>query len=172
MLQRLPDSSEHAPAFGAYIRLVPELDITATLAMQRDEVRQLFASVDATRGGFRYAEGKWSIREIAGHFSDAERVFGYRLLCIARGEQADLPGFEEDDYIAAAHYDDWSMDDLVAHFVALRDANILLLRNLRADDWNRRGVANGNPISVRAIAYAIAGHVRHHVGVLRERYSV
>ena len=172
MLQRLPDASEHAPAFGAYISLVPELDITTILATQRDEIRDLFASVDQARGGFRYAEAKWSVREIAGHFSDAERVFGYRLLCIARGEEANLPGFEEDAYVAAAHFDDWSMEDLIAQFVALRDANILLLRNLQPDAWDRRGVANGNPISVRAIAYAIVGHVRHHVRVLRERYSM
>lgn len=172
MLQRLPDASEHAPAFGNYIKLVPELDVIATLTAQRDEVRRLFASVDAGRTTFRYTEGKWSIKEIAGHFSDAERVFGYRMLCIARGEEADLPGFEEDAYIAAAMYDSWSMDDLIAQFVALRDANILLLRNLPSDAWDRRGVANGNAITVRAIAFAIVGHVRHHRGVLRERYGV
>jgi hypothetical protein len=172
MLQRLPDASEHAPAFGRYIQLVPELDVVATLCAQRDEIRQLLSGLDATRAGFRYAEGKWSIREMAGHFSDAERVFGYRLLCIARGEEADLPGFEEDAYIAAAGYDQWLMDDLVEEFVALRQSNILLLRNLQPEAWDRRGIANGSSISVRAIAYALVGHVRHHRGVLRERYQV
>jgi hypothetical protein len=172
MLQRLPDTSEYAPAFGRYVQLVPELDVLGALTSQLDEIRQLLTSVDATRAGFRYAEGKWSIREIVGHFSDAERIFGYRMHCIARGEEADLPGFDEDSYIAAAGYDGWPMADLIEEFVTLRQSNILLLRNLQPDAWERRGKANGNPVSVRAIAYAIVGHVRHHRGVLRERYSL
>jgi len=167
---RRPEPNEYHPAFAGYINRVPETDILGALAAQLEETRALLGSFDADRAGHRYAEGKWSIREIAGHLGDGERVFGYRALAIARGDQQSLPGFEENDYIAAANYDLWSMPDLIELFSTLRASNILFLRMLDEAAWSRVGTANGNPTTPRALAYIMVGHERHHLNVIRERY--
>ncbi|HKO02417.1 MAG TPA: DinB family protein [Thermoanaerobaculia bacterium] len=167
---RRPEPNEYHPAFAAYVNRVPETDILGALASQLEETRALLASFDAERAGHRYAEGKWSIREIAGHLGDGERVFGYRAFAIARGETASLPGFDENTYIAAANYDLWAMPDLIESFSALRAANLLLLRTLDEAAWSRVGTANGNPVTPRALAYVMVGHERHHINVIRERY--
>ncbi len=167
-----PTESEYAPFYAGYIAHVTDDDIVATLAAQRQELAALPQAVPAGRETHRYAEGKWSVREVVGHLGDAERVFGYRLLCFSRGEQQSLPGFDENTYVASAGFDRRPLGDLVAELLALRDANLATLRALDPDAAMRRGVANGQPISVRALAYVIAGHCRHHLGILRDRYGV
>ena len=142
------------------------------LASQGAEVRKLAGSIPAARETFRYAPGKWSIREMLGHIGDAERVFGYRAFCISRGEQASLPGFDENDYVAAAAYDEHALAQLAEDFSRLRASNLAVLDRLAPERWSNVGVANGNRISLRALAYIMAGHVRHHLGVLRTRYGV
>ena len=124
------------------------------------------------RETYRYAEGKWSIREIVGHLIDGERVFGYRAFCIARGEKQNLPGFEQNDYILTAPYDRIDLEDLLAELRLARLSNIAMLRNLDEESWMRIGTANENQVSVRALAFIMAGHARHHMGVLRERYEL
>jgi uncharacterized damage-inducible protein DinB len=167
---RRPEPSEHAPYFKRYIDLVPETDIVAALKKQGDETQQLIASLGEERAAYRYAPGKWSIKGVLGHIADSEKIFGYRLLAIARGEKSSLPGFDENEYANNAHFDDWPLRDLAESLSLVRRANVLTVRNLSADDWNRRGIANQNETTALALAFTLVGHERHHLNVLRERY--
>lgn len=165
-----PVSSDYAPYFERYVSLVPEMGALGVLENQLDEVTRVFRSVPNERESFRYAAGKWSVRQIAGHLIDSERVFGYRALCIARGEKAGLPGFDENDYMAHASFDDLPLTQLADEFESTRRSNLLMLRHLASEAWDRKGIANGNGITVRALAYVMAGHARHHLGILATRY--
>ena len=167
-----PAPGEFAPFFARYVKLVPETDILPVLAAQPAEIRRLAGALPADRETFRYAPGKWSIREILGHIGDAERVFGYRAFCISRGDQSPLPGFDENDYIAESAYDERTVAELADDFAGLRAANLAVLGRFDPARWARVGNANGNPVSVRALAFIMAGHARHHVGVLQARYGV
>lgn len=170
-----PGPSEYAPFYAGYISAVASLadgDILATLERQTSELRQLAAAIPAERETFRYGEGKWSVREVFGHLIDGERVFSYRTLRFSRGDETPLPGFEENDYVAASHFDSRPISSLVDELVLLRQANLLLLRGLAPEDWPRMGTANGHPVSVRALAFIMAGHVRHHLDILRDRYGL
>jgi hypothetical protein len=167
-----PDSSEYAPFYAGYVGLVPEADVLAVLAAQRDDVLRLAAALPPDRETFRYAPGKWSVRELLGHVGDAERVFGFRAFCFGRGERNPLPGFEENEYVAASGYDGWTAKELAAAFADARAANLAVLTHLAPERWSQVGTASGKPVTVRALAWIMAGHVRHHLGVLRERYGV
>ena len=167
-----PTANEYAPAFQSYMSHVNDEDIMPALRSQIDALDVLLEHVPAERETYRYAEGKWSIRQVLGHLIDGERVFGYRALCIARGETQNLPGFDENAYMPYAPYDGVELEDLLSEFRLVRLSNIAMLRNLEDEAWTRMGTANGNPISVRALAYIMVGHMWHHMGVLRERYQV
>jgi hypothetical protein len=165
-----PTESEYAPYYQSYIDQVSESDILPVLRAQMDELDVLLGRVEPPQETFRYAEGKWSIREIVGHLIDGERVFGYRAFCIARGEQQNLPGFDQDDYMVTSHYDQIELEDLLSELRLIRLGNIAMFRTLDEEAWSRLGLANNNSVSVRALAFTMAGHVRHHMNVLRERY--
>ena len=165
-------ATDYAPAFAGYVSLVPEEDIVSVIEQQSSETQKLIASLDESRSMYRYAEGKWSVKEVIGHITDAERVFGYRALCISRGDKNSLPGFDENEYMRNANFDDWRVGDLAESYALTRRANIVMFRNMREDVWDWRGIANNNEITVRALAYVIAGHERHHLRVLRERYQI
>ncbi len=165
-----PAVNEYAPYHERYVSLVPEADAVVALERQTDELGQL--SVSEAREGFRYAADKWSVRQVIGHLVDAERVFGYRLFCISRGEQAALPSFDENAYVAESRYAEIPMADLVRELLAVRATSLVALRRLGAQTWLRQGTASGKAISVRALAYVVAGHARHHLKILRDRYSV
>ena len=167
-----PLESEYAPYYQGYIAHVSEDEILPVLRSQLDALDVLLGRVAPERETYRYAEGKWSIREIVGHLIDAERVFGYRAFCIARGESQNLPGFDQNDYMLTAPYDRIDLEDLLAELRLVRLSNIAMLRNLDEEAWMRIGTANGNQVSVRALAFIMAGHARHHMGVLQERYEV
>ncbi len=167
-----PAETEYAPFYAKYIGLVPEADVLAALEGQIDDFRRFAKSVPPDREGHRYAAGKWSVREVIGHLTDGERVFGYRAFCFSRGEQAPLPAFDENAYVAHSDCDSVPLGELVDELVTVRRGNLAALRRLAAGDWARLGTASGKPISVRALAYVMAGHPRHHIGVLRERYGV
>jgi hypothetical protein len=139
---------------------------------QPAELKRLLAGVTPDREGSAYAEGKWSIRQLVGHLGDAERVFGYRAFSISRGERQPLPGFDENLYVEAAGFDEWTLADLVDHFAGLRKANLETLRRVRPREWGQTGTASGAPVTVRALAFIMAGHVRHHSNVLRDRYGL
>lgn len=164
------EANEYAPYYGRYVSLVPEGDIAATLSGQVDSTLKLLRGIDEAKAGWRYAPDKWSIKELVGHVIDAERIFAYRALCIARGDRTPLPGFEQDDYVNNGVFDACRMDELVQEFELVRRANLLMFRHLNDEAWRRRGIASDAEVSVRALAFIIAGHERHHMEILRTRY--
>ncbi len=166
-----PVTDEYPAPFERYVSLVPERDVLAVLERQPAELEAALGSVTPEGSLSRYAPDKWSIRQLVGHVADAERTFGYRAMCIARGDQTPLPGFEEDAYANNAGHDGRDLADILAEFAALRASHVRLLRGLSGAAWVRRGVANGRAVSVRAQAFIMAGHVRHHIGVLTSRYG-
>ena len=167
-----PKPEEYAPYYERYISLVPEGDILSILEAQAAEVRRALGAVPESRAGYRYAEGKWSIREVLGHLTDTERVFGYRALCVGRGDPTPLPGFDQDVFSASAFHDACPLASLLDEFELVRRSHLLLFRHLPADAWTRIGVANESPVSPRALAYDLAGHVIHHLKGLRDQYGV
>ena len=167
-----PLENEYASAFQGYVSHVSEDDIMPAMRSQIDALDVLLDRVAPELETYRYAEGKWSIREIVGHLIDGERVFGYRALCIARGETQNMPGFDQDEYMLSAPFDRIELEDLLSEFRLVRLSNIAMMRTFDETAWGRMGTANGNPISVRALAYIMVGHTRHHMDVLRERYRV
>lgn len=167
-----PAPEEYAEYFGRYIAHVPEDDVLPALERQPGEMAAALASVPADRESFRYAPDKWTIREVVGHVIDCERVFGYRALAIARGERASLPGFEENEYAKASGHDARTLASLVEELAALRKSHVAMFRHLDEEARARIGVANGQPVSARAIAYILVGHARHHMAVLADKYGV
>jgi hypothetical protein len=167
-----PDAGEYAPFYAGYVARVPEADILAVLAAQKAEIAALARSVPQAKESYRYAKGKWSVRELLGHVIDGERVFGYRAFCFSRGEPAALPSFDENQYVAAARADAIPLRELADDFAVVRDSNLAFLRRLDAGAWTRTGTASGATVSVRALAWIMAGHPRHHLAVLRERYGI
>jgi hypothetical protein len=172
MTRGQPLETEYAPYYQGYIAHVDEDEILPVLRSQLDALDVLLGRVEPERETYAYAEGKWSIREIVGHLIDVERVFGYRAFCIARGESQNLPGFDQNDYMLTAPYDRIDLEDLLSELRLVRLSNIAMLRNLDEEAWMRIGTANDNQVSVRALAFIMAGHARHHMGVLRERYGL
>ena len=168
-----PAADEYAEFYAGYIRRVPDgEDLLELLAEQRDATAATLSAVPLGGGDYRYAPGKWSVKEVVGHLSDVERIMAYRALRIARGDTTPLAGFDEDAYVPEARCDDHALRDLVQEWVAARQATIAFFRNLPAEAWMRRGSANGQAISVRALAFIIAGHERHHLETLRTRYGI
>ncbi len=168
-----PVEGDCAPYFVTSINEVAaDEDVLAVLADLDRTTPALLAPVLDELAGFRYAPGKWSVREVVGHLSDAERVFAYRGLTIARGDTTALPGFGEDEWAAVSNADSRSLADLVGELRAVRAATLALFRSFGAAEWERTGTASGKPLAVRALPYIVAGHERHHVTVLRERYGL
>jgi hypothetical protein len=167
-----PTASEHAPFYERYVALVPGTDVLGMLERQRGELRRLAAGLDPEREELRYAPGKWSVREVLGHVRDGEREFGHRAFRFSRADPTPLPGFEENHYVAAASFDRRPASAIVAELTLLREANLAMLRQLPDEAWERTGTASGMSVSVRALAFILAGHLQHHLNVLRERYGV
>jgi DinB family protein len=165
-----PDSTEYNPEFGKYITLVPGERIVATLSSQIEETMTFLLGLSDSQGELRYAPGKWSIKEVIGHLIDSERIMSYRALRFARSDRTPLSGFEENDFVAHGNFGAVSLAELADEYRAVRKGNIYLFQHLADDTWARRGVANENEVSVRALAYIIAGHELHHLGIIRSRY--
>ena len=165
-----PEKNEYAEFYAGYISLVQETDIIAALLDQTNDLQTLFAEIPEEKGDFRYAEGKWSIREMLGHIVDGERVFSYRALRISRGDQTPLAGFEENFYVANSNFSNLKLAAALEEFSLLRQSNALLFKNLTDEMWAQTGTASDATISVRALAYISVGHIRHHANILRERY--
>ena len=166
-----PDAAEVPPGLAGYVGKVREgEDIMALLESQLGEIRSAFERFPEARGTYRYAPGKWSVKELVNHLSDTERIFCYRALRFARGDVTPLPPFDENAYAMEMHADGRSLADLLGELSDVRRATLSFFRGLRGEAWTRRGIASGKEVSVRAMAYAIAGHARHHLEVLAERY--
>jgi uncharacterized damage-inducible protein DinB len=167
-----PAAAEHAPDFQKYVALVPDGPILAHLEERMVGTAELLQTLSEPQAMHRYAPGKWSVKEVIGHLADAERVFAYRALCVARDDQTPLPGFDEDSYAAKANTDRRPLPRIVEELRTVRAATLSLFGGFDAAAAARIGNANGIPVSVRALAWIIAGHELHHLGVLRERYGV
>jgi len=166
-----PEPGEYADYAAADIAAVPGDDAVEALARLEHETRTAFRSlVDTAESGFAYAPGKWTVKQVLGHLVDDERIFAYRLLCVARGEDAELPGFDENRYVAHSEFEGRRLEDILAEYGVVRAATLGLLRGLPPSAWLRRGRVNGYECSVRGLAFHIAGHELHHLRVLRERY--
>ena len=167
-----PEPDEVPAHFVGYIRRVPELDPVMVCAAQIEETASVLHDLSDDEAMFRYARGKWSVKEVVGHLADVERIMAYRALRIARGDTTPLPGFDENAYVPVANFDARSLVDLVGELRTARAATLALLRTFDTDAWRRRGTASGKPVSVRALAFMIPGHERHHLDILRTRYGV
>lgn len=165
-----PEETEYLPYYSKYVSLVPDGDIVSVMSKQLNETLSLLRSIPESQAGFRYAPDKWSIKELVGHVIDSERIFSYRALRFARNDKTPLPGYEQDDYIRNASFDDYPLDDLASELESVRQSTLFLFKHLDEEAWTRKGVANESEASVRALAYIIAGHELHHRGILRSRY--
>ena len=171
---RRPASSEYAPYYDTYIKLLPdpEVDLVKVLAQQIQGTHALLKGLKDEKANFAYAPGKWTVKEVVGHMSDVERVMSYRALRIARGDTTPLPSFDENAWVPAAKFGRLPIHQLVDEFAAVRNATIDLVKELEPDAFQRKGTASNKEVSVRALLFIIAGHERHHVNLLRERYKL
>lgn len=165
-----PETGEFDVYYERYMALVEDGDVISTLTNQAAETSNLLNEIDEEKAGFRYAPGKWSVKELVGHIIDTERIFAYRALRISRGDRTPIEGYEQDDYIKNAEFDKCRLADLAEEFALCRGSNILMYKGLSEAAWHRRGVANECEITVRALAYISAGHELYHVDILKERY--
>jgi hypothetical protein len=165
-----PAAGEYAPFYAGYIAEMPDGDLLAALERQGEETFSLLSALPEERGDHRYAPGKWTVKDIAAHLADAERIFAYRALRFARGDTAPLAGFDENEYARTAGAGQRRLVELAGELHDVRRATLSMFRGLPPGTGERRGSANGVEISVRALAWVIAGHERHHLRVLHERY--
>jgi hypothetical protein len=165
-----PEPTEYAEFYGTYVSKVSGNDVLGVLESQRVQMLQLFAGRSERDGGFRYAPGKWTVKEALGHITDTERIFTYRALRIARGDQTPLPGFEQDDFVKNGAFGERTLAGLAEEFALVRGASLALFRSFTEEAWPRKGVASQKEVSVRALAFITAGHQIHHRLILEERY--
>ena len=165
-----PRADEYAEYYGRYISKLPAGDLVAIMADQVASLNALLRPLDPARAGYRYAPGKWTVREVVGHLIDVERVFGYRATSISRGDPAPLPGYDQDQWLPMGRYDERTMPDLLDEWEAARHANIALLRAMPVEALDRQGTASGVAMSARALIHVPVGHQIYHVDFLRDRY--
>ncbi len=169
MIQR-PDDGEYAPYYSGYISQVPECHVLEFLEARKRDTLALLSEIGEQRGGLRYAPDKWSIKQVIGHVVDTERVFAYRALVFSRNDATPQAGIEQDDWTREANHDERTLADVAGEFASVRDATLTLFRGFSDDMWLRKGTASDCPFTARAMPYVIAGHEKHHIGVIRERY--
>ena len=165
-----PGEGEFLAYYERYISLVPEGDILSTLESQMKETQDLLHGLPASTATYRYAPDKWSVNELLGHLIDSERIFCARALRFARGDATPLPGFEQDDYVRGSNFDAYPLAELASELDVVRRASVFLFKHLEEPAWMNRGIANNAEVSVRALAYIIAGHELHHRQILQARY--
>lgn len=165
-----PGNDEYAPHYGTYVSKVTETDVVASLIAQKQSTADLLAGLSEAKAAHRYAPGKWTVREVIGHLSDAERIFAYRCLRIARGDQTALPGFDENAYVPAAGFERRTLKSVAAEYASVRDATLSMIDGLTPEALALMGTASEKPVSARALVFIIAGHEKHHLGVLKEKY--
>jgi uncharacterized damage-inducible protein DinB len=165
-----PEAREFPESYRYYIELVKEEDGLHAMETQIMQLRHLLGDVPPEQESFAYAAGKWTLKELVGHVVDCERIMAYRALCIARGEGNQLPGFDENNYVAKGKFNQRSMNDLVHEFSLVRESNIALFRSFDQEMLSRRGMANNYLVSVRAILFMMLGHDLHHQEVMKSKY--
>jgi uncharacterized damage-inducible protein DinB len=169
-MDKIPATYEYADYYASYVKLVPQGDIIEILRDQMKETVSLLSTLTEPQSEYRYASGKWSIKEVIGHITDTERIMSYRLLSIARGERASLPGYDENEYVAKANFDKQSLKDLLDHFACVRQSTIHLIKSLSDESLSRRGTANNSEVTAKALITIMAGHELHHRKIIQERY--
>ena len=165
-----PADDEYLPYYGRYIQRVPDGDVLSTLSRQIGETLALLRGLPESVASYRYAPDKWSVNEMVGHMIDTERIFAYRALRFARADTKPLAGYEQDDYARNSSFNSYPLSELADELETMRRSTVYLFRHLDDEAWGRRGVANDAEVSVRALAYIIAGHELHHREILRTRY--
>ena len=165
-----PETHEFAQYYNTYISLIDGNEVLNALDRQTDELNTIFSEMPDEKGMFSYADNKWTLKETLSHVIDGERIFAYRILRISRGDTTPIEGFEQDDYIRTSNANNRSFAELINEFDLQRRSNLLLLRNITEEGSRRMGTASDKPVSVRALTYIMAGHVAHHIRVIRDRY--
>jgi hypothetical protein len=166
-----PTTEEYAAFYAGYIGKAQTVaDPAVALEEQLREMLEFFKPFTIAQQSHRYADGKWSVKEVVNHLTDSERVFSYRAMCVARNDKTPLPSFDEKSYLPAAEAERLEWHSLLEEFAAVRNSTVQLLRNFPDSAWTRIGVASSHPISARALAFIMYGHVAHHLGIVRERY--
>lgn len=165
-----PKPGDYNPYYDRYINLIEGDDINEVLKNQIKLSEVFLKTLTEEHGNYSYEDGKWTVREVIGHLIDTERIMAYRALVFARNEKQPLPGFEQDDYVAESNFNERTLDDLVNEFIAVRNSNIILFKSFDKNILVRKGIASDNEISVIALIYIIAGHEKHHLRILKERY--
>jgi hypothetical protein len=166
-----PKAGDNNPYYDRYISLIGDDDIIEFLDEQRITSEKFLKTFTEDQGNYSYADGKWTVKEVIGHVIDTERIMAYRALAFARSEGQSLPGFEQDDYVAESNFKQRTLDDIINEFRTVRESNILLFKSLDEEILNRRGTASGSEVTVLALIYIIAGHEKHHMNTLREKYT-
>jgi len=170
MLISKPEANEFHGFYAAYVEMVGVQDVLQMLKEQKSDFLQFIKTIPNDRYNYAYAQGKWTIKQLLRHLIDAERMFGYRAMAIARGDQSKLPGFDDHLYVHNADDSKNSMQELMTEFESMREGHIHMILNFTSQATERMGNANGSDISVRAIIYIIAGHLAHHKQIITERY--
>ncbi len=165
-----PEADEYTSYYGTYIGIVPEGDVRELLRAQLPKTIELISGFSEEKASQGYGPGKWTLKEVLLHIADAERVFSYRLLRIARGDTTPLPGFDQDPWVLTSHANERTLASLIAEFASVRAATLTLVDSLSAEAWLRQGTASEKTVSAQALAYVCAGHELHHVNLIRERY--
>ena len=165
-----PKPEDYDAIYGGYISLIGDDDIIEVLKEQRKTSEKFLKTFTEKQGNYSYADGKWTVKEVLGHVIDTEIIMAFRALSFARGEKQSLPGFEQDDYVAESNFNKRSLADLINEFITIRESNIILFKSFNEEILNRRGTASELEVTVLALIYIIAGHEKHHMKFLKERY--
>lgn len=165
-----PQAGEYPDYYETYMSQLPEGDVLMLLEKHASDLKQLINGIDDKIAEGAYAEGKWTIKELLQHMLDSERIFAYRALCISRGEEASLPGYDENRYAANSMANTRLLGDMMEEFELVRRANMIMFRSFTSEILNTYGVANGNRVSLRGIIHVLAAHELHHMNILQERY--
>jgi len=164
-----PKQGDYNIYYDRYISLIDD-DVIKVLKTQLQTSLELLNQINEEKGNYSYEEGKWTIKELLGHVIDTERIFTYRALSFARNEKQSLPGFEQDEYVANGNFSSRSLEEMINEFRLVRESNIILFESFDAEILNRRGTASDNEVTVLALIFIIAGHEKHHMKILKERY--
>ncbi len=167
-----PKPEDYDAIYGGYISLIGDDDIIEVLEEQRKTSKKFLKSFTEKQGYYSYADGKWTVKEVLGHVIDTEKIMAYRALAIARGEKQSLPGFEQDEYVAESNFNNRSLDDLINEFLTARESNLILFKSFDEEIFIRRGIASESEVTVLALIYINAGHEKHHMKILSEKYGL
>ena len=165
-----PSPSDLSGYYQSYLHYVPEDDLLQALKEQKTVIENFVSSISTAKESFRYAEGKWMLKEVLGHLCDTERILSYRALRIARNDKTPMSGFDENHYTPNSNYKDRTLKNISEEFLAVRTATILLFENMSEEMLDRKGIANDSDVTVRTILFFMVAHARHHLGVIKERY--